>query len=169
MSCSENVIAFLNSYVELVNWKRMEFFLNKEKYLLVLPPTCTVWPKMDGKDGEWTKRFWFSLVHALQEVSDVVNYSHTISYTFWLPLLLALTFHSLSVFPLVRLVERSSRRDEAVNSASSKVMDKVFRRQVDLKKMILERIQMALAEERDVLHRWRKVIISNTHPRWDRF
>ena len=64
-----------------------------------------------------------------------------------------------------RLIDRSLRRDEAVNSASSKVTDKVFRRQVDLKKMILEQIQMALAEERDVLQRWRKVIISNTHPR----
>ena len=71
----------------------------------------------------------------------------------------------LTFFLWVRLIEKSLRRDEVVNSASSRVTDKVFRRQVDLKKMILEQIQMAVAEERDILHRWRKIIISNTHPR----
>ena len=88
------------------------------------------------------------------------------NYTFKsLPFVLASTFHFLFSSLVARLIDRSLRRDEAVNGASSKVTDKVFRRQVDLKKMILEQIQMALAEERDVLQRWRKVIISNTHPR----
>lgn len=56
-----------------------------------------------------------------------------------------------------------------MSRASSKVTDKVFRRQSDLKKMILEQIKLAGAEERDVLRRWRKIIISNTHPRWGNF
>ena len=62
-------------------------------------------------------------------------------------------------------MEKAKHREQAVSRASAQVTDQVFMRQRDLRKNFLEQIQLDGIWEKEVLHKWRKIIMANTHSR----
>ena len=65
-----------------------------------------------------------------------------------------------------RLMEKARHRDQAVKRASGQVTDRVTVRQDELRKSLLDQINSSSMEEKDVLREWRRIIHSNTHPRY---
>lgn len=64
-----------------------------------------------------------------------------------------------------KLVEKVKHREQAINSASAQVTDRVKNRQNELRKSLLDMIEVAGMQEKDTLRQWRKIILTNTHPR----
>ena len=65
----------------------------------------------------------------------------------------------------IRLVDKTKTRELAVTRASAQVTDRVFVRQRELKKSLIEQIEIAGMHEKDTLRQWKKIIMANTHPR----
>ena len=62
-------------------------------------------------------------------------------------------------------MEKAKHREQAVSCASAQVTDQVFMHQRDLRKSFIEQIHVDRILGKKVLHKWRKIIMSNTHSR----
>lgn len=63
------------------------------------------------------------------------------------------------------MVEKAKHRQQAIDTASSNVTERIFNQQSDLRRNFLDEISLAGMHERDSLQNWRRVIQLNTHPR----